>query len=162
MQLECLGIENNLVRCIKDLVPLWKARITITSGEGQLISRVVQFRRVVFRGDSSSPLWFNISRMPQSVALQATCWCQAGTPGDRKHEIDYVHSMDDLKLFASGERQLNPLLDIVVRYSGSMGMEFALDKCAVLHIERRRIDGEGEDAQLMNGNVMKHLDIEGS
>uniref|UniRef100_A0A6V7LP82 Uncharacterized protein n=1 Tax=Bracon brevicornis TaxID=1563983 RepID=A0A6V7LP82_9HYME len=31
--------------------------------------------------------------------------------------------------------------------------------CTVLHIKRGRIDGEGKDVQLIDGNIVKHLDI---
>uniref|UniRef100_A0A6V7LE95 Reverse transcriptase domain-containing protein n=1 Tax=Bracon brevicornis TaxID=1563983 RepID=A0A6V7LE95_9HYME len=162
MLLEWLGAENNLVRCIGDLVPLWRTRFTITSGDVQIISRVVQFRRGVFQGDSLSPLLFNISRMPLSVALRAVEGYKAGRPGDRRHEISHLYYMDDLKLFASGERQLKLQLDIVAKYSEAVGMEFGLDKCAAVHIKRGRVDVGGEDVQLVDGNVIQHLDIEGS
>ena len=40
--------------------------------------------------------------------------------------------MDDIKLFAKNEKELETLLHIVRIYSQDIGMEFGIEKCAVL------------------------------
>ena len=44
----------------------------------------------------------------------------------------YNHLMDDIKLFAKDEKELETLIDVVRIYSQDIGMEFGLDKCAIL------------------------------
>ena len=40
--------------------------------------------------------------------------------------------MDDLKLYAKSEKDLESLIQIVRIFSEDIGMEFGLDKCAIL------------------------------
>jgi len=44
--------------------------------------------------------------------------------------------MDDLKLFGKNRRELDALVELVRVYSRDIGMEFGLDKCAILEIHR--------------------------
>ena len=40
--------------------------------------------------------------------------------------------MDDIKLFAKNEKELETLIDAVRIYSQDIGMEFGIEKCAML------------------------------
>ena len=40
--------------------------------------------------------------------------------------------MDDIKLFAKNEKELETLMDVVRIYSQDTGMEFGIEKCAML------------------------------
>ena len=40
--------------------------------------------------------------------------------------------MDDIKLFAKNEKELEILIDTVRIYSQDIGMEFGIEKCALL------------------------------
>ena len=44
--------------------------------------------------------------------------------------------MDDLKLYAKDEVDLDKLINVVSVYYRDIGMEFGLDKCAVLVMKR--------------------------
>ena len=44
--------------------------------------------------------------------------------------------MDDLKLYASNEESLESLIQTVPVFSNDIGMEFEVEKCAVLTMER--------------------------
>ena len=44
--------------------------------------------------------------------------------------------MDDLKLYGRSEQELESLIDVVRVFSGDIGMEFGLDKCAVLVLKQ--------------------------
>ena len=70
--LECLSVDDQIVGCIKQLMPLWKTRFTITSSETRVRTELVSFKRGVFQGDSLSPLLFCISLLPLSIALKNT------------------------------------------------------------------------------------------
>ena len=52
--------------------------------------------------------------------------------------------MDDIKLFAKNEKELETLIPAVRIYSQDIGMEFGIEKCAMLVIKRGKrhlIDG---------------------
>ena len=47
--------------------------------------------------------------------------------------------MDDLKLYSRRERGLDSLVQIVHVFSEDIGMEFDIEKCAMLAIEKGKI-----------------------
>lgn len=51
--------------------------------------------------------------------------------------------MDDLKLYAANEMQLQNLLGITTNFSRDIRMEFGLDKCKTMHREKGKILGAG-------------------
>ena len=68
--------------------------------------------------------------------------------------------MDNLKLFGRTEKELEGLIELVSVYSRDIGMEFGLDKCAVLVIKsgtKVRTDG----IVLPNGDLMREVDETG-
>ena len=46
--------------------------------------------------------------------------------------------MDDIKLFAKNEKELETLIQVVRIYSQEIGMEFSLGKCAMLIMRHRK------------------------
>ena len=48
--------------------------------------------------------------------------------------------MDDLKLYASNEKPLEILIQTVLVSSNVIGMEFGVEKCAVLTMKERKDD----------------------
>ena len=65
--------------------------------------------------------------------------------------------MNDLKIYASGERDLHQSLRVVQEYTQAVGMELGLDRCAVAHLKRGRIGDLGQDTQLVDGSILHHL-----
>ena len=65
---------------------------------------------------------------------------------------------ENLKLHASGERELKNVLRVVQEYMWAIEMEFGLDKCAAIHLKRWRCREFSEDAQLAVGSILRHLD----
>ena len=71
--------------------------------------------------------------------------CEAGYKLCRSQEkINYLMYMDDIKLFAKNERELGTLIHAVRIYSHDIGMEFGIEKCAMLFMKsgkQRMTDG---------------------
>lgn len=64
--------------------------------------------------------------------------------------------MGDLYLYFGNNRDL-----LVSVYSTVIGMSLGLDKCAILHLNRRRVLGECKNVELVDENI-NHLDIQES
>ena len=65
--------------------------------------------------------------------------------GDREN-INHFLSMYDLKLYRRNQSEVERLRDILKNYSYGMGMQFGLEKCVVLVVDkvlRRRAWGQG-------------------
>ena len=55
---------------------------------------------------------------------------------ETKEKINHLLFMDDLKLYSQSEKGLNSLLETVHVFSEDIGMEFSIEKCAILRKER--------------------------
>ena len=49
--------------------------------------------------------------------------------------INHLMYMDDIKLFAKNEKELETLIHAVRIYSQSIGMEFGIEKCAMIEMK---------------------------
>ena len=49
-----------------------------------------------------------------------------------QEKINHLMYMDDIKLFAKNEKELETLIHVVRIYSQDIGMEFGIEKCAML------------------------------
>ena len=64
--------------------------------------------------------------------------------------------MDDLKLYANNEKSLESLIQTVRVFSNNIGMEFGVEKCAVLKMKKGKMANSDEIA-LPNKTTMKGL-----
>ena len=64
--------------------------------------------------------------------------------------------MGDLKLYSRRERGLDSLVQIVHVFSEDIGMEFDIEKCAMLVMEKGKIV-KSVGIELPNGKVVKSL-----
>lgn len=94
----------------------------------------MRFHRGIFQGDSLSPLVFCVTLLPLSFELKQLPGYKAGPPSKRDFKINHLLYVYDLKLYASGKKELQLALNKVLECTSAMGMSFGLDKCAVLHI----------------------------
>ena len=59
--------------------------------------------------------------------------CTAGYKLSKSQEkINHQMYMDDIKLFAKNEKELETLIHTIRIYSQDIGMEFSIEKCAML------------------------------
>ena len=59
--------------------------------------------------------------------------CTAGYKLSRSQEkINHLMYIDDIKLFAKNEKELETLIHVVRIYSQDIGMKFGIEKCATL------------------------------
>ena len=103
-------------------------RLGLTAGGRSIVETKIQ--RSIFQGDALSPLLFIIAMIPLNHILRK---CTAGYKRSRSQEkINHPMYMDDIKLFAKNEKELETLIHAVRIYSQDIGMEFGMEKCAML------------------------------
>ena len=79
-------------------------------------------QREIFEGDALSPLIFIIAMISLKHILRK---CTAGYKLSRSQEkIDHLMYMDDIKLFAKNEKEMETLIHTVRIYGQNIGMEF--------------------------------------
>ena len=107
-------------------------RVRLTSRGRSLAEAKIQ--RGIFQGGALSPLLFIIAMMPLNHILRK---CAAGYKLSRSQEkINHLMYMDDIKLFAKNEKELETLKYAVRIYSQDIGMEFSIEKCAMLDMKK--------------------------
>ena len=100
----------------------------LTAGGRSLAKAKVQ--RGTFQGEALSPLLFIIAMMPLNHILRK---CTAGYKlSESQEKINHLMYMDDIKLFAKNEKELEILIHAVRIYSQDIGIEFGIEKCAML------------------------------
>ena len=75
---------------------------------------------------------------------------------ESKQKINHILFMDDLKLYSRNEKGLNSLVQTVSVFSEDVGMEFGIEKCAMLAMQRINIL-KLVRIELPNGKVINSL-----
>ena len=102
-------------------------RVELTTGGRSLAETKIQ--RGIFQGDALSPLLFIIAMMPINQILRK---CTVGYKLSKsQEEINHLMYMDDMKLFAKNEKELETLIHVVRIYNQDIRMEFCIEKCAM-------------------------------
>ena len=102
----------------------------------------VIIRRGIFQGDSLYPLLFVLALFPLSMILRKV------SAGDEMTKdgcrIINLLFMDDLKLFANNEKEIDSLVQTVRIFSDDIGMKFGLEKCSAMTMKRgKRVHSDG-------------------
>ena len=90
----------------------------------------INIQRGIFKGDALSPLLLIIAMILLNHILRK-CTARYKLNG-LQEKINHLMYMDDIKLFAKNEKELETLIHAVRIYSQDIGMEFGTEKCAML------------------------------
>ena len=96
----------------------------------------VKIESGIFHGDVLSPLQFIIAMMPFNYILRK---CTARYQFNKSQEkINHLMYMDNIVLFTKNEKELETLIQPVRIYSQDIGIEFGIEKCAMLIMKSRK------------------------
>ena len=124
--LKMYKISHEVINFIEKNMQTWW--VNLTAGGRSLAETKIQ--RGIFQGDALSPLLLIIAMMPLNHILRK---CTAGFKLSRSQEkINLLMYMDDIKLFAKNEKELETLILAVRIYSQDIGMEFGIEECDML------------------------------
>ena len=94
------------------------------------VHRFNQYTTSIFQADALSPLLFIIAMMSLNHIIRK---CTAGYKLRRSQgKINHLMYMDDFKLFAKNENELETQIHAVRIYSQDIGMEFGIEKFAMV------------------------------
>ena len=149
---ECLdifGISNNIKQLLTNSMREWRTMLV----SGNTIIGEVNINRGIFQGDTLSPLLFIMSLIPLTLILRKTKFAY-DLNGEK---LNHLLFMDDLKLFAKSEKGLESLIHTVRIFSTDVGMEFGINKCATLTLQRGKTK-HAHGILLPTGNYIEKLD----
>ena len=148
--LDLLGVAENINSLIVNSMEKWK--VMLCSGNSELGE--VEIEEDIFQGDSLSTLVFVLALIPLSLILR-----KVEAPyefSESKEKINHLLFMNDLKLCSQREKGLDSLAQTVRIFSEDIRMEFVIEKCAMLVMEKGKIL-KSVSKELPDGKVMKSL-----
>ena len=144
---------------IKELITqsmsTWRTKL---ESNGELLGEV-SIKQGIFQGDSLSPLLFVMAMMPLTQVLRNS---RPGYEFKNKLKINHLLQMDDLKLFAKTENDVESLINTVRIVSDDTGMQFGLSKCAVIALKRGKTISRRTEHQNADGEEFISLGEDGS
>ena len=119
---DLIGAADNVKNFLEKVTKMWKTTLTINSE----VIGIVDIRREIFQDDSLSPLLFIIALIPLTIVLRKM---------NKGYQMENVRVnnllyMDDLKLYAQSNKEIESLVNTVRIFSDDIHMQFGLDKCA--------------------------------
>ena len=152
--IECLdlfGVAENIKSLLVNSMEKWK--VMLCSGNSDLGED--EIKRGIFQGDSLSPLVYVLALIPLSLILRKAK--SAYEFSESKEKINHLLFIDDLKLYNQSEKGLDSLLQTVRVFSEDIRMEFGIEKCAMLVMEKGKIVKSVHGIELPDGKVIKSL-----
>ena len=146
----------------------WKTRVCLHTENKLIETEDMKIQSGIFQGDSLSPLLFCICLIPLTEQLNRL------NTGYEEHttktKISHLLYMDDLKLIAKSEDDLQKQIQRVKIFSDDINMEFGLEKYAKITFKRGKlthsqnlvIDTNRKMQDLEQGKTYKYLGIEES
>ena len=132
--IECLdlfGVAENIKSLLVNSMEKWKVMLCSRNSElGE-----VYIKRCILQGDSLSPLVFVLTLIPLSLILRNAAY----EFSESKEKINHLLFMDDLKLYSRSEKGLDSLVQTVCVFSKDIGINFGIEKCAMLVMEKGKI-----------------------
>uniref|UniRef100_A0A3B3HW39 Reverse transcriptase domain-containing protein n=1 Tax=Oryzias latipes TaxID=8090 RepID=A0A3B3HW39_ORYLA len=130
--LELYNINRTLRAFIGNSMKLWK---TTLEANGKPLAQV-SIKCGIYQGDALSPLLFCIGLNPLSQIINKTGYGYRLRNGAN---ISHLLYMDDIKLYAKSERDIDSLIHTTRIYSTDIGMSFGLEKCSRMVTKRGKV-----------------------
>ena len=135
--LELLEISDKVITISKKAMTAWKTRMRQQTENKVLEREDIKIQCGIFQGDSLSPLLFcicliflteNLNRLNTGNEDQTT-----------KMRISHLLYMDDLKLIAKSEEELQKQIQTVKIFSDDIHMAYGIEKCAKVTFQRGKL-----------------------
>jgi len=102
------------------------------------------------------PLLFVIAVIPLSRILRQ---CDTGYQlGDGHNKISHLLFIDDLRLYGKNDREIESLVHTVQIFSEDIGMQFGIEKCATINLQRDKVK-HTEGIVLLNAQLIHEVNM---
>ena len=155
--LETFKISPVLRNFLSHSMRIWKTTLVLNTVENTLNDGDININSGIFQEDFLSPILFCVTLIPLSKLLNNTGY------GYKIYDntVNHLVYMDDWKLFAKNDQQLQGLLNTVKQFSDDIQMELGLDKCAKATFFRGKLL-KAKNITLDTTTIIKDLEPEQS
>ena len=144
--LDLFGLAENIKSLLVNSLEKWK--VMLCSGNE------LEIKRGIFQGDSLFPLVFVLELIPLSLILRKVKATYEFS--ESKQKINHLLFMDNVKLYTLSEKGLDSLVQAVRVFNEAIGMEFTIEKCAMLVIDKGKVV-KSVGTEWPNGKVIKSI-----
>ena len=144
---DLLEVAENIKSLLVNGMEKWK--IILCSGNSEF-----EIKQDIFQADSLSALVFVLALIPLSLILRKVK--AAYEFSESKEKINHTLFIYDLKLYSRSEKGLDSLVQTICVFSEDVGMEYDVEKCAMLVIEKGKIV-KSVGIGFANGKLIKSL-----
>ena len=169
--LKMYQIDNSIIEFLIHTMKRWKTTIRIKNRRTEMEIEDIKIKRGIFQGDALSSLWFCLALNPLSNMLNnSNC---GYIIHDKRADgccLSHLLYMDDIKLYAKNQREMNDMMKLVHHFSTDIKMSFGLEKCKTVSMVRGKheehsviLQDENQEMvieALQQGEVYKYLGIE--
>ena len=135
----------------------WETTLLLSKPNGILAYGNIKINSGIFKGDSLFPLLFCLPLFPLTKIINNS---QYGYKM-KNNKINHLFYMDDLKLYASNDNELEGLIKTAKVFSDNIGMQFGLEKCAKASFKRDKLV-KTSNIIIDNETIIKGLEQEKS
>jgi len=135
--LDLIGINNKILVFTEKVMSYWRIGMRLHTENKLIETEDMKIQCGIFQGDSLSPLLFCICLIPLTEQLNKL------NTGYEEHttktKISHLLYMDDLKLIAKSEEELQKQIKTVKSFSDDIQMGFGIQKCAKIAFKRGKL-----------------------
>ena len=153
--LEIFKLSPIFINFIKTTIKLRNTNLFLPHSNGIFSFFGLKIKCGIFQGDSLSPVLFSMALIPLSKLLNETRYGYK----IRGKNINHLFYIDDLKIYASSDGELEGMLKTVKKFSDDIGMEFGLNKCAKASFKKGKLSYTS-GIKLSDGTIIRELEQE--
>ena len=131
-------IPHTIIEAVKQLISAWKTKIFLNRSNGKIETDEIKYLNGILQGDLFSLILFILSANPLSFVLKKYEGYTLGTSLNRDTKLNHLCFVDDLKLYDKNLYIAKQPLEVVTTFSKDINMQFGVEKCAYIYIERRK------------------------
>ena len=151
--LELVQVSDNILEFVKRSMANCQTEL---NSRGESLVKV-NIRRGIFQGDSLSRSLFVICMIPLNHVLHKAKARYTLGGGEK---TKYLLFMDDLKLYGKSENEIKGLVSTVEVFSQDIGLEFGIEKCGVIIMNRGKFKSTGWK-ELPSAEKIKEIEEDG-
>jgi hypothetical protein len=110
------------------------------SEKNQIMSEQSYIQQGIYQGDSLSLLWFCLALTPFLTYLTEHYGFVIHSDNQEIQQLNHLLYMDDIKLYAATNSQLQELLWLTQTFSRDINMVFGVEKCKTLSIAKGKLE----------------------
>lgn len=156
--LDIYKINNHIQKFLYTIMQTWRTTIQLNTNEHHIEIKDIKINRGIFQGDSLSALWFCLCLNPLSNLLNATTYgVKIKYENNCYYKINHLLYMDDIKIFAPDQKEMRSLLNLTEQFTQDTCMQFGINKCRILHIEKGKYK-EHIETEKLNNQILKNME----